>query len=216
MQSSIRQEIALEYTKPKTYNTTLSGGYFIRNYTYSNENNNVNVNQNFFLTAHYKERKPTTSATFSFNPEASLSLYTQSNANFNNDKDRVAEFTPSTLASIGYEIEHRETNIGLTPTLEHEYFSALEFDEQSYSVIKETQFWVGAKLTKYFFNDTYNPYIQASAFTGRLENSSKYSAHLGINYKNHYIFEVSYNETNLTLDQDTTINNATMTFGYRY
>lgn len=216
MQSSIRNEIELESISPKTYNTTIRGGYFVRNYTYDNQDNNVNLNQNFVLIASYKERKINLNTDYLFNPEVSFSVYTQSNANFNSDNNKVAEFTPSTLSSIGMEIEQRETNISLTPTIEHEYFSALDFDSEEYTVIKETQFWIGFKTTKYFYNKFYHPYIQANAFIGSLEKSKKHGASLGLNYKNRYNIEVSYNETKLVLDQETTLKNASLVFGYQF
>ena len=217
IQSSIIKQIKTDYMSPKNYNFTLSGGYFNRNYTYTNQDNNVTLNQNFFLTTTYKERDPYSLTTFSYNPVASVSLYTQANANFNSDDSKVAEFTPSVLISAAIEIEHRETNMALAPTIEYENFSTLIFNgDEDYAVARSNQLWSGAQLSKSFYNNIYNPYIQISAAIGTLDTSSKYGTSLGINYKNHYQFEVSYNENTLSFDQKTQINDAKLTFGYRY
>ncbi|MCR9205328.1 MAG: hypothetical protein NXH75_12165 [Halobacteriovoraceae bacterium] len=219
----------LKQRKRGNNNWTLWGEYFNRKSSFTEQNTSVRLNQNFAFTLDYLYRDRITSRQVTFNPMASLGVYTQSNTNFSNDPTLTAELSPSLRFRTGLEIEHREYSAQITPFTEFEYFSYIDNNgTNSFSIRKDQILWAGAQIKKQFSIKKFSPYIGtelATSLGGSNEksvnvsqslNGEKLRYFIGTNYEHHYNIEIYYETLDLKDQTAFQVDSTGMRFGYRF
>jgi hypothetical protein len=215
MQSSWQKKMEADYKAPKHYNFTLIGGYFYQD-VWFDKADSVSLDQNFFMNARYKEREPISFDSVTYNPNVEVGVYTQSNANFENNTNRVAEFTPSAFIKLGYEAEFRNTQLALNPNISYESFSTLYFNGVDYDVDRRDILWSGLELKKTFSTNDWSSFFTAFASIGNSLDAQRVGAKAGVDFLNHYQFEVTFTQDTMTIDTELENSQLATAFGYRF
>jgi len=214
MKSSWTKEYMTKALAPKEKNITVSTSYFTKNHQFSQED--VTVSQNVMATLEYKKRKTSTASKYSINPKASASVYTQSNADFESNNSLVAEFTPSTLLTAGFELEDRDRQASLVIEGQYESFSTLDYIGTKFDVTRENLVWLGLGVNKEFNFSGYEIFGSAGYFRGSELNAQKAQAKLGTFIKRHYMLDVFASSTSFELSSDVLILSSGISLGYRF
>lgn len=216
LQSSWEKSKLIEYLSPRKHNVQLNTNVFNRSYKLKNES--VDIRQGFALSANYKNRNIDSAENILFNKSIGLAIYTQSNADFESDSSKVAEFTPSYILNAAFEVENKEYGIGLSTILENEMFSALSGKNNVYQVATRNIFWSGLEASKYinFKNNSYkiSGYYLIGANTENF--SRKINASLKSFIKQHYVVDIYYNQYSFNFSEEVSAQDTGFSVGYRF
>ena len=206
-----------KYLSPKRHNLTVSSKFFRRTYEFQKES--VEIKQGIELALEYKKREIQFKNDYSFNPQVGLSVYSQSNAEFSDNKELVAEFTPSTKTFAKVEIENRAQKISFSPYIEIESFSVLNRDsDDNYIVDRENILWSGIEVNKYLDinDDTYRVSLSYLQGINSDEKFTKIQGLARMYMKQHYVFDLYANQYTYKINTDTDITDMGLTLGYRF
>ena len=214
---------------PKAHNLTIWGEYFNRLSEYKNSGNSVRLNQNFAASIDYRYRDPISDRDVTLNPILSVGVYSQANANFSNNPNLTAEFTPSARARIGVEVEQRSWLTSLIPFVDYEYFSYVDYDPStSYQIRKDQLLWIGTQIKKNFQLGSFSPYLGiegATSIAGANEKSlrlsqsldgSKGRAFIGTSFKRNYNLEIYSEQQNLKDSNEFSVKSTGLRLGYLF
>jgi hypothetical protein len=215
MKSSWQKSQREAYKAPKTYNFLVSGGYFYQDFNFASTDS-VSTNQNFFVNARYKERDIKSLESVIYNPNIEIGFYTQSNAHFSNNQNRVAEFTPSGTIHLGYEIEWRKEKLALNPSVGFESFTSLVFEDNDYDVNRFNVTWANLELEKAFYINDWRTTVSIYSGVGNAFGAQRFGSRLSGDFLNHYVYQVDISQTNLTNGDEFDIRRVATSFGYRF
>lgn len=214
LKSSWTKEFIEKSIAPKTNNVTVRTSYFAKDHVFNNEN--VRLNQNVMATVEYKRRKAFTNDKYTINPILTANVYTQSNADFESNASLVAEFTPSTLISAGFEVEDRDSLAALVFDAQYESFSTLDFIGSQFEVTRENLLWFGAGFQKTFNVSQLELFGSAAYYRTAGGEGQKVQGRVGAFFKRHYMLDLFASSTTLGLNSDVFINSTGLSVGYRF
>ena len=215
LESSWEKTQLNQYLAPRKHNFSVSSNIFNRLYKLSDETVAI---KGLSLSAEYKKREIFTDNDFSLNPIVAVGTYTQGNASFSSDSDKVAEFTPS-LSFVGkLELENRRQFYSFTGVVEVENFSTVVDGQDDYEVLKKSITWSGIEISKSIDigNHTYS--VSGNFLKGVNSENDSAKKHISLKslIQQHYIADLYINQYSYNFGTETKVEDIGFTLGYRF